>query len=371
MEWVDDIVWSTTRAATDVEVRTAWGSTPSSTLRTAATAATRRPATGSAGAGRRRGGDGPSRPPVHRGWSPNSSPPSWRARATPFSAAACWRPPIEGGIAEVEVFANLFLTAVANATFYVLSPVHSGLRAYSRRYLEAVDLEATPTTSSRTPRSSAQGSGRGCASARSRPRPAISRKRRRSGSGGASSTDFSRFGVLLRYQAPRRAPPFTDFPLSTTSSRIPGSATASWRAGFGEMVSGQPPPWSSGPFSSQHRPVRRRPGPLLGGARRGARLLPALLLLALRRPSSRPETLSRSPGGTTPSSPPHPGAPLGPEKMMAMIHQACRPAACSHLGPQRRNLWVAWRSSSAASLCDRGSWTAPIGYSHPRLARRA
>jgi hypothetical protein len=39
--------------------------------------------------------------------------------------------------------ANIFLTAVANATFYVfLSEYHSGLRAYSRRYLEAVDLEA-------------------------------------------------------------------------------------------------------------------------------------------------------------------------------------------------------------------------------------
>jgi hypothetical protein len=39
--------------------------------------------------------------------------------------------------------ANLFLTAVANATFYVfLSEYHSGLRAYSRRYLETVDFAA-------------------------------------------------------------------------------------------------------------------------------------------------------------------------------------------------------------------------------------
>ena len=39
-------------------------------------------------------------------------------------------------------FANLFLTMLANATFYVfLSEYHSGLRAYSRRYLDAVDLE--------------------------------------------------------------------------------------------------------------------------------------------------------------------------------------------------------------------------------------
>lgn len=51
--------------------------------------------------------------------------------------------PIEGGMPKWKYFANLFLTALANATFYVfLSEYHSGLRAYSRRYLEAVDLEA-------------------------------------------------------------------------------------------------------------------------------------------------------------------------------------------------------------------------------------
>lgn len=51
--------------------------------------------------------------------------------------------PIEGGMPKWKYFANLFLTAVANATFYVfLSEYHSGLRAYSRRYLESVDLEA-------------------------------------------------------------------------------------------------------------------------------------------------------------------------------------------------------------------------------------
>jgi glycosyltransferase involved in cell wall biosynthesis len=51
--------------------------------------------------------------------------------------------PIEGGMPKWKYFANLFLTAVANATFYVfLSEYHSGLRAYSRRYLDAVDLEA-------------------------------------------------------------------------------------------------------------------------------------------------------------------------------------------------------------------------------------
>jgi len=51
--------------------------------------------------------------------------------------------PLEGGMPKWKYFANLFLTALANATFYVyLSEYHSGLRAYSRRYLEAVDLEA-------------------------------------------------------------------------------------------------------------------------------------------------------------------------------------------------------------------------------------
>jgi glycosyltransferase involved in cell wall biosynthesis len=51
--------------------------------------------------------------------------------------------PIEGGMPKWKYFANLFLTAIANAVFYVfLSEYHSGLRAYSRRYLEAVRLPA-------------------------------------------------------------------------------------------------------------------------------------------------------------------------------------------------------------------------------------
>ena len=51
--------------------------------------------------------------------------------------------PIEGGMPKWKYLANLFLTAVANATFYVfLSEYHSGLRAYSRRYLEGVNLAA-------------------------------------------------------------------------------------------------------------------------------------------------------------------------------------------------------------------------------------
>ena len=51
--------------------------------------------------------------------------------------------PLEGGMPKWKYLANIFLTAVANATFYTfLSEYHSGLRAYSRRYLESVDLES-------------------------------------------------------------------------------------------------------------------------------------------------------------------------------------------------------------------------------------
>lgn len=51
--------------------------------------------------------------------------------------------PLEGGMPKWKYLANLFLTVVANAIFYVfLSEYHSGLRAYSRRYLETVDLES-------------------------------------------------------------------------------------------------------------------------------------------------------------------------------------------------------------------------------------
>jgi len=51
--------------------------------------------------------------------------------------------PLEGGMPKWKYLANIFLTAIANATFYAyLSEYHSGLRAYSRRFLETVDLEA-------------------------------------------------------------------------------------------------------------------------------------------------------------------------------------------------------------------------------------
>jgi glycosyltransferase involved in cell wall biosynthesis len=51
--------------------------------------------------------------------------------------------PIEGGMPKWKYLANLFLTAVENATFYLyLTEYHSGLRAYSRRYLESVNIAA-------------------------------------------------------------------------------------------------------------------------------------------------------------------------------------------------------------------------------------
>src|SRR5258708_4159781 len=51
--------------------------------------------------------------------------------------------PIEGGMPKWKYFANLFLTMVENATFYIfLSEYHSGFRAYSKRYLEEVNFEA-------------------------------------------------------------------------------------------------------------------------------------------------------------------------------------------------------------------------------------
>jgi glycosyltransferase involved in cell wall biosynthesis len=51
--------------------------------------------------------------------------------------------PLEGGMPKWKYLANIFLTAVENATFYMyLTEYHSGLRAYSRRYLETVNFEA-------------------------------------------------------------------------------------------------------------------------------------------------------------------------------------------------------------------------------------
>ena len=51
--------------------------------------------------------------------------------------------PIQGGMPKWKYLGNIFLTAVENATFLIyLTEYHSGFRAYSRKYLEAIDLEA-------------------------------------------------------------------------------------------------------------------------------------------------------------------------------------------------------------------------------------
>ncbi len=51
--------------------------------------------------------------------------------------------PMEGGMPKWKYLANIFLTAAENATFYMyLTEYHSGLRAYSRHYLETVSMEA-------------------------------------------------------------------------------------------------------------------------------------------------------------------------------------------------------------------------------------
>jgi glycosyltransferase involved in cell wall biosynthesis len=51
--------------------------------------------------------------------------------------------PLEGGMPKWKYLANIFLTAVENATFYMyLTEYHSGLRAYSRKFLETVAFMA-------------------------------------------------------------------------------------------------------------------------------------------------------------------------------------------------------------------------------------
>lgn len=51
--------------------------------------------------------------------------------------------PLEGGMPYWKYFANVWLTAVANIVFRrYLTEIHSGFRAYTRKYLETVNLEA-------------------------------------------------------------------------------------------------------------------------------------------------------------------------------------------------------------------------------------
>jgi len=50
--------------------------------------------------------------------------------------------PLEGGMPYWKYFANVFLTAIANIIFRrYLTEIHSGFRAYSRKYLETVHLD--------------------------------------------------------------------------------------------------------------------------------------------------------------------------------------------------------------------------------------
>jgi hypothetical protein len=53
------------------------------------------------------------------------------------------RPIQDGGMPKWKYLGNIFLTAVENATFLIyLTEYHSGFRAYTRRYLEAVAYDA-------------------------------------------------------------------------------------------------------------------------------------------------------------------------------------------------------------------------------------
>lgn len=50
--------------------------------------------------------------------------------------------PLEGGMPKWKYLANIFLTALENSVFYMyLTEYHSGLRAYSRKYLQTVKFE--------------------------------------------------------------------------------------------------------------------------------------------------------------------------------------------------------------------------------------
>jgi len=50
--------------------------------------------------------------------------------------------PLEGGMPKWKYLANIFLTALENSVFYMyLTEYHSGLRAYSRKYLRTVKFE--------------------------------------------------------------------------------------------------------------------------------------------------------------------------------------------------------------------------------------
>ena len=51
--------------------------------------------------------------------------------------------PIQGGMPKWKYLGNILLTAIENATFLIyLTEYHSGFRAYTRKYLESINLEA-------------------------------------------------------------------------------------------------------------------------------------------------------------------------------------------------------------------------------------
>jgi glycosyltransferase involved in cell wall biosynthesis len=51
--------------------------------------------------------------------------------------------PLQGGMPKWKYLGNILLTAIENATFLIyLTEYHSGFRAYSRKYLDAIRLEA-------------------------------------------------------------------------------------------------------------------------------------------------------------------------------------------------------------------------------------
>ena len=109
--------------------------------------------------------------------------------------------PLEGGMPKWKYLANLGLTALANATFYVfLSEYHSGLRAYGRRYLEGVALEANSDNFVFDTEIIAQGVWRGL---RIREIPIATRyfdEASQIGFWKSVQYGFSILGVLLRYK---------------------------------------------------------------------------------------------------------------------------------------------------------------------------
>jgi glycosyltransferase involved in cell wall biosynthesis len=112
--------------------------------------------------------------------------------------------PLEGGMPKWKYLANLGLTAIANATFYVfLSEYHSGLRAYARRYLESVDLEANSDDFVFDTEIIAQGVWRG--SRRFPSPPATSPRHRRSASGAAYATACRSCGCWSATSSTRRS----------------------------------------------------------------------------------------------------------------------------------------------------------------------